>query len=225
MTLTLPATAYAEPLNALSNEGAHLILSDGNDPVIARPITNCGGIRDLSIDWTGNRIIARGLMQEGLVRIVNTSGRVVTYRITPEGKAISEGLNDRTKSLERQIEDLQSQIDGMEERGIAKHLAEERKKSVFYVHPIHDKLTRMESNLLDMLASNPGHCFTKQYLHDTCLNADTEIKIVDVFICKIRKKLKKFLPDVSIRTIWGVGYAIEGESTNDCIIPEMDRED
>jgi len=34
-----------------------------------------------------------------------------------------------------------------------------------------------------------------------------EIKIVDVFICKLRKKLKPY--GVQITTIWGVGYRLE----------------
>ena len=36
------------------------------------------------------------------------------------------------------------------------------------------------------------------------------IKIVDVFICKLRKKLKPF--GVSIGTVWGVGYYLSDET-------------
>lgn len=35
---------------------------------------------------------------------------------------------------------------------------------------------------------------------------EAEIKIVDVFLCKLRKKLAPF--DIGIETIWGVGYAM-----------------
>lgn len=38
---------------------------------------------------------------------------------------------------------------------------------------------------------------------------DVEMKILDVFVCKIRKKLKPF--DVSIETQWGEGYFIAAE--------------
>lgn len=38
---------------------------------------------------------------------------------------------------------------------------------------------------------------------------DVEMKILDVFVCKIRKKLKPF--DVSIETQWGEGYFIKPE--------------
>ncbi len=37
-----------------------------------------------------------------------------------------------------------------------------------------------------------------------------EIKIVDVFVCKIRKKLKPF--GIGITTLWGRSYAIEPEA-------------
>ena len=35
---------------------------------------------------------------------------------------------------------------------------------------------------------------------------EPEIKIVDVFVCKMRKKLKPF--DVVIDTVWGQGYSL-----------------
>lgn len=38
---------------------------------------------------------------------------------------------------------------------------------------------------------------------------EAEIKIVDVFVCKIRKKLRPFGFEISTR--WGCGYQIEGE--------------
>ncbi|MCW2309680.1 helix-turn-helix domain-containing protein [Rhodobium gokarnense] len=39
---------------------------------------------------------------------------------------------------------------------------------------------------------------------------EAEPKIVDVFICKLRKKLRLF--DVEIRTVWGQGYALAEET-------------
>jgi two-component system cell cycle response regulator CtrA len=38
---------------------------------------------------------------------------------------------------------------------------------------------------------------------------EAEIKIVDVFICKVRRKLKPFA--VTIETVWGVGYRLDAE--------------
>ncbi|MGU3666136.1 helix-turn-helix domain-containing protein [Methylobacterium sp. A49B] len=39
---------------------------------------------------------------------------------------------------------------------------------------------------------------------------EVEPKIVDVFVCKIRKKLKPF--GVEIRTVWGQGYTLDPET-------------
>lgn len=39
---------------------------------------------------------------------------------------------------------------------------------------------------------------------------EVEIKIVDVFVCKMRKKLKGF--DIAIETIWGRGYRMPAQS-------------
>lgn len=39
---------------------------------------------------------------------------------------------------------------------------------------------------------------------------EPEIKIVDVFICKIRKKLKPF--QIEIKTVWGRGFALPAAS-------------
>lgn len=39
---------------------------------------------------------------------------------------------------------------------------------------------------------------------------DPEIKIVDVFVCKVRKKLTPY--GIEITTVWGQGYAMPPES-------------
>ena len=36
---------------------------------------------------------------------------------------------------------------------------------------------------------------------------EAEPKIVDVYVCRMRKKLKPF--GIQIRTVWGVGYAMD----------------
>lgn len=39
---------------------------------------------------------------------------------------------------------------------------------------------------------------------------ETDIKIVDVYICKLRKKLKRW--DIEIKTAWGRGYYIDADT-------------
>jgi len=41
-------------------------------------------------------------------------------------------------------------------------------------------------------------------------DSDVEIKIVDVFVCKARKKLKPY--EITIETVWGRGYRMPGPS-------------
>ena len=40
---------------------------------------------------------------------------------------------------------------------------------------------------------------------------EVEPKIVDVFVCKMRRKLAKF--GVDIMTVWGTGYSLANRST------------
>lgn len=67
------------------------------------------------------------------------------------------------------------------------------------------RLTRLEARIIDSMMASAPRPMTKEAL----LNAawgdradDVEIKIVDVFICKIRAKMGR----ECIETIWGHGY-------------------
>lgn len=71
------------------------------------------------------------------------------------------------------------------------------------------KFTTAEAKMFVVLLRRPE--VTKGTLH-TAIQRDpsgaeepSEIKIVDVYICKLRKKLP---PDIHIETIWGRGYAL-----------------
>lgn len=63
-----------------------------------------------------------------------------------------------------------------------------------------------------------GYMFNKfEATRENLMNAlyfnstkDINIKIIDVFVCKLRKKLKKF--NIKIDTIWGKGYLINKEN-------------
>jgi len=39
---------------------------------------------------------------------------------------------------------------------------------------------------------------------------EAEIKIVDVFVCKLRKKLKRF--NIAVETVWGRGYRMSAQA-------------
>lgn len=74
-------------------------------------------------------------------------------------------------------------------------------------------LTGKEMLVLSLLASNRGRTQSKEMILGNLYSAvedEAEIKIIDVFICKIRKKLDELHPDAGriIETVWGRGYQI-----------------
>ncbi|NTI27643.1 helix-turn-helix domain-containing protein [Rhizobium rhizogenes] len=74
--------------------------------------------------------------------------------------------------------------------------------------PIEYQLTSSESRVYAHLASRD--LATKQSimmaLYSDRPDDEPEIKIVDVFVCKLRKKLTRF--GVLIETVWGQGYRL-----------------
>ncbi len=73
--------------------------------------------------------------------------------------------------------------------------------------------TRTEAAMFLPLLTKPG-AHTKEALHHMAYNgADggPEIKIVDVMICKIRKKLTVYHLAEHLKTVWGDGYKITPE--------------
>lgn len=76
------------------------------------------------------------------------------------------------------------------------------------VLPMEWRLTASEARVMGVLLKR--ELATKDAIMAALYRADArdeaEIKIVDVFICKIRKKLKPF--GVQIVTLWGQGYSV-----------------
>ncbi|MBB3608644.1 two-component system cell cycle response regulator CtrA [Rhizobium sp. BK602] len=76
------------------------------------------------------------------------------------------------------------------------------------VIPLEYRLTSSEARVYAHLASRD--VATKQSimlaLYSDRIDLEPEIKIVDVFVCKMRQKLKRF--DVVIETVWGHGYRL-----------------
>ena len=78
-------------------------------------------------------------------------------------------------------------------------------------------LTSYESKLLTVLILNSEKVVTKEYLLDVMYAtriSDKDIpdlKIIDVFVCKVRKKLALFY-DIEIITHWGKGYELPRKS-------------
>ncbi len=75
--------------------------------------------------------------------------------------------------------------------------------------PIH--LTSKEYSILELLILRRGMILTKEMFLNHLYGGldEPEIKIIDVFICKLRKKLRLNHSSLLIETVWGRGYMIK----------------
>lgn len=82
------------------------------------------------------------------------------------------------------------------------------------IFPFEWKLTGAERRFMEalVLARREDGTVLKEYLHEAIADSDepeTEIKIVDVICCKIRKKLAPY--GIDIEVVWGLGYRLTPE--------------
>jgi two-component system cell cycle response regulator CtrA len=78
------------------------------------------------------------------------------------------------------------------------------------------RLTRKERRILELLILLKGKTLTREVLVDHLYEniEKPEVKIIDVFVCKLRKKLAEATGgDHYIETVWGRGYAIRDPHT------------
>ena len=77
------------------------------------------------------------------------------------------------------------------------------------------RLTRQEQQLLGTLMRRPNMLVSKESLMQALYpNPDdaAHMKIVDMLVCKIRKKLREAgVPETHLETVWGQGYRIVAE--------------
>jgi two-component system cell cycle response regulator CtrA len=85
--------------------------------------------------------------------------------------------------------------------------------------PVH--LTAKEYSFLELLVLRKGQVVTKEmflsHLYDGM--DEPEIKIIDVFICKLRRKLSNVGANAVVGTVWGQGYIIRNQSEDVRIPP------
>lgn len=83
--------------------------------------------------------------------------------------------------------------------------------------PVH--LTNKEYAILELLAMRKGTVLTKETFLNHLYNGidEPEIKIIDVFVCKLRKKLADASGSDTnyIETVWGRGYMLKDYSSSD----------
>jgi two-component system, cell cycle response regulator CtrA len=87
-------------------------------------------------------------------------------------------------------------------------------------HRVH--LTRKEYQMLELLSLRKGMPLTKEMFLNHLYGGmdEPELKIIDVFICKLRKKLANASSGKNfIETVWGRGYVLREPSDEDARIP------
>lgn len=88
--------------------------------------------------------------------------------------------------------------------------------------PLH--LTGKEYGILELLALRKGTTLTKEMFLNHLYGGidEPELKIIDVFVCKLRKKLSTATGgDNYIETVWGRGYVLRENSTE--ATPETEK--
>jgi len=81
--------------------------------------------------------------------------------------------------------------------------------------PVH--LTGKEYAILELLSRRKGTTLTKEMFLDHLYAGvhEPEIKIIDVFVCKLRKKLAQATGGSHyIETVWGRGYVLRDPTPN-----------
>lgn len=79
-------------------------------------------------------------------------------------------------------------------------------------------LTNKEYAILELLAMRKGTVLTKEMFLNHLYNGmdEPEIKIIDVFVCKLRKKLADAAGGTNyIETVWGRGYMLKDYETQE----------
>lgn len=80
--------------------------------------------------------------------------------------------------------------------------------------PVH--LTSKEYGILELLALRKGSLLTKEIFLNHLYGGidEPDVKIIDVFVCKLRKKLAEVTGGINyIETVWGRGYILRDENS------------
>ena len=92
--------------------------------------------------------------------------------------------------------------------------------------PIH--LTGKEYGVLELLSLRKGRTLTKEMFFNHLYDGmdEPELKIIDVFICKLRKKLAAATGGENyIETVWGRGYVLREPVEDDTFEEHVARQD
>jgi two-component system, cell cycle response regulator CtrA len=88
--------------------------------------------------------------------------------------------------------------------------------------PLH--LTGKEYGIIELLSLRKGTTLTKEMFLNHLYGGmdEPEVKIIDVFICKLRKKIEQMTGENYIETVWGRGYVLrdpEADKKKATVVP------
>lgn len=171
-------------------------------------------IRSVRVKVTTQAGVARGLAsQRVLVKTVQMPQRTFSH-VTAPVRAVPKAFHEDNEidaeiaALERKSLDRKYHPKNLDEAVMIIEVLRDQLLAITEDSSLEGReygLTGKESRIYQTLKSRNGRPVTKEGLHVALYGngSDVEIKIVDVFVCKIRKKLPV---TESIETIWGVGY-------------------
>ncbi len=87
-------------------------------------------------------------------------------------------------------------------------------------------LTSKEYGILELLALRKGSLLTKEIFLNHLYGGidEPDLKIIDVFLCKLRKKLADATGGINyIETVWGRGYILRDEDSSDTTSKEAQK--
>jgi two-component system, cell cycle response regulator CtrA len=101
------------------------------------------------------------------------------------------------------------------------HLLSDTREVRFRGLPL--KLTAKEFSMLELLVIQSGQIITKERFLNHLYSGEEEpdAKLIDVFVCKLRRKLNAAGAEGLISTVWGHGYTIQDSSK---IQPQSDAD-
>lgn len=182
------------------------------------------GQTGLHLGLTGNwavMVVDRGLpVMDGadMIRALRRSGISTPALIltalgsTPEKiEGLDAGANDymtkpfdagellaRLRAITRRFDSAPAQL------AIGEWMLEPAGRMMRSVYGDHVELTAKETELLAMLASEPGRIFTRPELMAALFHPDDSPGVIDTYVHYLRKKVSKSV----IRTVHGAGYQI-----------------
>ena len=174
-------------------------------------------------DMDGNALISR-------LRLAKNKTPIIALSAIPQGRvrALAAGADD---VIERDIDraELGARIRAIVHRSCGFSQSQLKVGNLILDVEQHDVLangvrvhfTAKEFALLQLLILRRNTIMTKEAIFSQLYGGmdEPEIKIIDVFICRIRSKLGKAGLAAVISTVWGRGYSVKDAGSESLLLP------